>query len=669
VREKAESTLCFGPFRLLINERLLTRNGVAQPLSGRAFDLLVALVSRPNQAINKQDLMAQVWPDVTVGEGSLRFHMAHLRKILGDGKDGARYITTLPGRGYSFVGATSPAHEQEYKRHAAGADAPPADLPGRLHRMVGRTDCVLALAAELSIARFVTITGTGGVGKTTVAIAVGHDLIEKFADSVLFVDLGALGGSTLPAAALAAMLGLSVRSDDAVPGVIAYLRDKHLLLILDNCEHLIEAAATLAEHIFLGAPQVHILATSREALRVEGEHVYKLDPLAYAPEESGLTMAAALTFPATQLFLERAAASGARLQLTDNDAAAVAHICRKLDGVALAIELAAGRVQAYGLQETAALLDQRLSLLWQGQRTAPPRQRTLQATLEWSYSLLSELERMVLRRLAVFFGHFTIHAALAVVTDALTDQSLVFGAIDSLVAKSMIAPRPLGAMMRYRLLETTRDYVLTVLDDNTERSRVAMRHAIYYRHWLEQIRTDWPALSDVAERQHYLAGLHNVRAALEWCFGTNGDTQIGVPLAAAAAHVFLALSLPTECHRWSECAIQALNENARDGHEEMLLQAALGMSLMFTRGMSETARMALLKSLAIAEQREDALNQVQLLAPLHMFHLRTGDYKTTLHYAARSAAVSATLQDPNPTKLRSCPMAWCRIGYLIALSG
>ncbi len=651
VGAKAESTRCFGPFRLSINERLLTRNGVPQPLSGRAFDLLVALVSRPNQMIDKRELLAQVWPDVTVGEGSLRFHMAHLRKILGDGKDGARYISTLAGRGYSFVGEITPPGDPEYRRQAAGADPPQANLPGRLHRVLGRADCVSALAAQLADARFVTITGTGGVGKTTVAVAVGHDLIEAFAGAVLFVDFGALNDPSMPAAALAAMLGLSVRSDDAIPGVIAYLRDRRLLLILDNCEHLIEASAILAEQIFLAAPEVHILATSREALRVKGENIYILEPLAFAPENAGPETVAALEFPAAQLFVERAAASGARLQLNDADAAVVAHICRKLEGVALAIELAAGRVGAYGLRQTAELLDQRLSLLWQGQRTAPPRQRTLQATLDWSYSLLSALERMVLRRLAVFFGYFTIHAALAVVSDDAADPSLVFGAIDSLVAKSMVAARPLGAMMRYRLLETTRDYALAVSTDRQERSGGAARHANYYRQWLEQIRAEWPALANPVERQHCLAGLDNVRAALEWCFGVDGDLQIGVPLAAAAVHVFLALSLPAECHRWAERAIQALDDSARGGREEMLLQAARGMSLMFTRGMSEAAHTALLRSLAISEQREDAVDQLQLLAPLHMFHLRRGDYKITLHYATRSAALSAGLEDPNLAKL------------------
>jgi len=308
--------------------------------------------------------------------------------------------------------------------------------------------------------------------------------------------------------------------------------------------------------------------------------------------------------------------------------------------------LAARRVEAYGLQQTAALLDQRLTLLWLGPRSAPPRQQTLQATLDWSYGLLSELERVVLRRLAVFVGHFTIDAALAIVTSADVDQSLVFGAIDSLVAKSMVATRPIGAMMRYRLLDTTRAYALEISIDAAELVDLATRHAAYYRRWLEQTGTEWPTFSNGAQRAPHFAGLNNVRAALEWCFGVKGNVDIGVGLAAAAAPVFLAMSLLTECHRWSERAILALDDATRAGPEEMHLQAALGVSLMFTRGNNEAARVALDRSLAIAEQRGDAPNQLQLLNLLHMFHHRIGDFKATLHYAKRSSTVSEAIADP-----------------------
>jgi predicted ATPase len=307
--------------------------------------------------------------------------------------------------------------------------------------------------------------------------------------------------------------------------------------------------------------------------------------------------------------------------------------------------LAARRVEAYGLQQTAALLDQRLTLLWLGPRTAPPRQKTLQATLDWSYGLLSELERVVLRRLAVFVGYFTIDAALAVVTSATVDHALVFGAIDSLVAKSMVATRPIGAMMRYRLLDTTRAYALEISVD-AELADVASRHAVYYRRWLEQTGTEWPTLSNGAERAPYFAGVNNVRAALEWCFGATGNAEIGVRLAAAAAPVFLAMSLLTECHRWSEQALLALGDATRGGSEEMHLQAVLGLSLMFRRGSPEEARSALDRSLAIAAEHGDALDQLQVLGPLQMFHLRTGNFETALTYAKRGSAVARTIEDP-----------------------
>jgi predicted ATPase/DNA-binding winged helix-turn-helix (wHTH) protein len=640
------NVVSFGPFRLVASERLLTREGARVELGARALDILIALVSRPNEAISKKDLLAQVWPDVTVEESSLRFHIAGLRKALGDGQNGARYITTLAGRGYCFVAPIAHSSGRDNVGAAVVDAFPHGNLPSRPTRMVGRDDDVLRLSALLTAGRFVTIVGAGGVGKTTVALAVGHHLTEAFAGAVLFVDLGMLSDPALAATAVASMLGLSVQSDDATPNLVAYLRHKRILLILDTCEHLIEAVATLAANIVAAAPEVHILATSREALQVEGEHVYRLDPLACPPDDPGLTAAVAQTFPATQLFVERALASGARLDFSDAEAAIVVSICRKLDGVALAIELAARRVEAYGLQQTAALLDQRLTLLWLGPRTAPQRQKTLQATLDWSYGLLSEPERVVLRRLAVFVGHFALDAALAVVTSATVDQAVVFGAIDSLVAKSMVATRPIGAMMRYRLLDTTRAYALEIRIDDNELADLAVRHATYYRRWLEQNGTEWSTLSTGTERAPHFAGLNNVRAALEWCFGANGNAQIGVGLAAAAVPVFLAMSLLPECHRWSERALFALDDAARGGAEEMHLQAGLGISSMHMHGEGDVARTALNRSLAIAEERGDVRNQAMLLGMLHMFHHRFGDFKTAMHYAGRSRAVAGTTEDP-----------------------
>jgi predicted ATPase/DNA-binding winged helix-turn-helix (wHTH) protein len=643
---EAKDVVAFGPFTLVASERRLSKDGVTVPLRGRTLDTLIALVVCHGQPIDKRDLIAQVWPDVAVDESSLRFQIARLRQALGDGKDGARYITTLVGRGYCFVAPITQPSEQADAAVPVPDTFLTANVPGRLARMVGRTDGVLKLSSQVVAARFVTIVGAGGVGKTTVAVAVGHYLIKAFAGVVLFVDLGALSDPRLPAASLASMLGLAVQSDDPTPSLIAYLRDKRILLILDNCEHLIEAAAALAARIFIAASQVHILATSREALRVQGEHVHRLEPLAFPPDDPALTAAVALTYPAIQLFIERAAASGARLDLSDADAGTVARICRRLDGVALAIEFAAGRVEAFGLQRTAALLDERLSLLWQGQRTAPPRQQTLKATLDWSYELLTRAEQQLLRHLAVFVGDFTLCAALAVLTSPDVDQMLVLGAIESLVAKSMVATHRGGATMRYRLLDTTRDYVLATRIDAAERVDLSRRHAIYYRRWSTETGAEWSRLSTAAERAPYLTELANVRSALEWCFGADGDTGIGVGLAVNAAPVLLAMSLLPECQRWSETALLALDDTARGGTDEMHLQAALGMSLMFLRGGSEGARLAFNKSLAIAEERGDTPTQLRVLSMLHMFHGRIGDPRTALQYARRCSAVSKTIADP-----------------------
>ncbi len=470
-----KETIYFGSFSLVSSERRLTKEGAFVKLSARALDILIALLSRPNELVTKNDLLARVWPDVTVEEGSLRFHIACLRKILGDGKYGARYIATLNGRGYCFVAPISRSadHNRELAEPVAGF--PHADLPTGLIRMVGRDDDVPRLANQLIAARFVTIVGSGGVGKSTVAIAVGHRLMEAFAGSVVFVDLGTQSDPNLVATAVASKLGLYAQSDDATQSLIAYLREKRILLILDTCEHLIEAVAALVSRIFMAAPQLHILATSREALRVEEEHVYRLEPLACPPNDPGLTATVARTFPAVELFVDHALASGVHLDFNDREAAVVESICRKLDGVPLAIEFAAARVESYGLQQIALLLDQPLAMLWPGPRTAPSRQRTMEATLNWSYGLLSEQERFVLRRLAIFVDHFTLDAALAVVPGADLDRSVVLGAIDRLVAKSMIATHANGPTMRYRLLQMTRNYALEINGDAAESADLASR--------------------------------------------------------------------------------------------------------------------------------------------------------------------------------------------------
>jgi predicted ATPase/DNA-binding winged helix-turn-helix (wHTH) protein len=643
---QSKETVSFGPFVLVPSERLLTKGGVRVELSARAHDILVTLLYRPNEVVSKNDLIAQAWPGLNVEEGSLRFHVAGLRKALGDGRDGARYISTSSGRGYSFVATISHSSISAQSPVGPSAGFHHYNLPGRLGVMIDREEDLEKLSIRLSADRFVTIVGSGGVGKTTVAVAIAHQLHAAFNGAVLFVDLSMVSDPRFVTTGVASMLGLSVQSEDVTLGLIAYLKDKRILLVLDTCEHLIEAVAALAAAIFRTAPQVHILATSRETLQVDGEHVYRLEPLAYPSDDGQLSADVARTFPATQLFVERAVASGANLNLNDAEVAIVVDICRKLDGVALAIELAARRVEVYGLSETAALLDQRLAQLWAGPRTAPPRQRTLQATLDWSYSLLSETERVVLRRLAIFVGNFTLDAALAVATGKGLDQAEVFEAIDSLVAKSMVATRSLGAAMRYRLLDTTRAYALALGADEVETASLAIRHARYYRQWLEQAATEWSTLMSGTERAPYFAGVSNVRTALEWCFSPNGDLPTGIGLASAAAPVLLAMSLLPECHHWSQRALAALDDQVSSKSEQMHLQAGLGISSMHLYGENEHAREALNRSLTLAEAEHDTASEAGLLGMLHMFHFRGGDFNVALSFAKRCRVLADTVDDP-----------------------
>jgi predicted ATPase/DNA-binding winged helix-turn-helix (wHTH) protein len=644
----AEEVTSFGPFKLIVSERLLTKDGNPVWLGARAFDILNVLVSEAHQVVSKKELLAKVWPDIAAEEGSLRFHIASLRKALGDGDGGARYITTVAGQGYCFVAHVSRSNDRS---SAVAAGVAHETLPSRLIRLVGRDEDIVKVSIDVKAKRLVTILGAGGVGKTALAIAVGHHLIEEFASAVLFVDFAELRDPDLVPTAIASMLGLSVRSEDPTPSLIRYLRDKRLLLILDTCEHVVEAVATLASRIVLATSGVHILATSRESLQIEEEHVYRLESLTCPPDDAGVTADIARRFPAPQLFIECARASGAHLDLTDAEIATVASICRKLDGVPLAIKLAARHVEAYGLQQTAALLDQHFCLKWQGQRAAPSRQRTLHNTLDWSLKLLSEGERMVLRRLTVFVARFTLDAAVAVVAKETDNQTAIVVVIDSLVAKSLVEARLIGAMMYYRLFDTTRAYVLDNGVDDVEAADLAVRHAIYYRQWLEQTAGEWQALPTGAERGPHFAGLNNVRAALEWCFARPDHVELGIALAAAAAPVFLSMSLFTECHRWAERAIIALDGASRGGQEEMQLQASVSRALLYTCGPSEAAGAALHRSLAIAKARADLLSEVRLLGLLHLYHIRAGDFEVSLQCARRSFAIASTLDDAEATAL------------------
>src|SRR6516162_9043330 len=376
-----------------------------------------------------------------------------------------------------------------------------------------------------------------------------------------------------------------------------------------------------------------------EPLRAEGEWLLRLPPLTVPSGTDHLSAAEALDYSAIQLFNERAEAAIDGFVLGDAHVPELLEICRGLDGMPLALELAAVQVQTFGIPGLAKGLTHRFDLLNRGRRTALPRQQTLRATMDWSYDLLPKVEKVVLRRLSVFRGIFAMEAAGSVVGDDDIRSFEVIEIVANLSQKSLVATDISRDITHHYMHDTTRAYALEKLTESGELQEFSRRHAEYYRGLLERIE-GWET------RPTHLADVDNVRAALEWCFGVNGDLEIAVRLAAAAAPVFLVLSLVPECHRWSERALTALVDATRGGSEEMHLQASLGVSSMQMYGQGDAGRVALNRSLAIAEARGDALNQVGLLGMLSMFYTRDGDFKTALHYAKLSRAVAGTVKDP-----------------------
>jgi predicted ATPase len=404
----------------------------------------------------------------------------------------------------------------------------------------------------------------------------------------------------------------------------------------------LETLAPLVERLVREAPRLHVLATSRESFRSEGERIFRLFPLDCPPRRDDLEVAEILAYPAAQLFVERIAQSSGSFQLRAEEAPLVADICRRLDGIALAIELAAGRVNAYGIAGTASLLDSRFSLQWRGRRTAIPRHQTLSAALDWSYDLLPASESAILRRLSVFVGPFTPDAAAAVAAGDGLSTSATMEAIDNLVTKSLIAPS--GARtLRYRLLDTTRTYALGKLNEAGEANRIAQRHAEYFRDLFERAEAETSApLSDWLGT--YGAELDNLRAALDWAFSPEGDTQLGIVLTAVAVTLWVRLSLFSECRERARTALTALGDHG-DERVRMQLLAALGWSLMYGEGRAREARPILEATLELADKLDDKDFRLRALWGLSIDQFNNGAFGKARVLADRFADAAASSPD------------------------
>ncbi|UZE31320.1 ATP-binding protein [Pseudomonas asplenii] len=467
-----DALLRFGPYAFHLRQRLVLDGERPLRMGGRALDILQVLLEHAGSVVSKDELIARVWPTSVVEEINLRVHIAALRRALGDGQGGQRYIVNVPQRGYSFI-ASVQCEQTALPASLEAAFKPQHNLPARLTSVIGRDSLVGSLVRQLPGRRFMTLTGPAGVGKSTTALRVAELLLQHYREGVWLVDLTTLDDP----ARLVEQLASSLELDPQLHGLV----ERHTLLVLDNCAHLRDGCRALVERLLALAPRLSILVTSREPLGARDECVQRLSPLAVPPASALHSVEEAMGYSAVQLFVSRARACQQDFVLREQDLVAVREICRRLDGLPLAIELAATQIGALALVGLQAQLDNCFQLLTQGRRTAEPRHRTLKAALDWSYERLAPKEQLLLQRLAVFKMGFSAQAAVAVACCAQLPAAQLPELLGGLVDKSLLVVEQGDSLSRYRLFHTTRTYALEQLERSGQARLLHRRHADYVR--------------------------------------------------------------------------------------------------------------------------------------------------------------------------------------------
>ncbi|HSN19792.1 MAG TPA: winged helix-turn-helix domain-containing protein [Usitatibacter sp.] len=552
-----------GPFRLDPEAGVLLHDGVPMPLGPRAVDVLAALVESAPRHVPKSRILDAAWPGMVVEEGNLAVQISAIRRALGRVPGGERWVETLARRGYRFVGPLRELH-----RPTTGA-ATPTNIGAELTSFIGRERELEDVRRLVAANRLVTLTGMGGIGKTRLALQAASDVRDRFPDGAWFVDLASLeSGALLPATIAQVLQVREVPGKPLVRGICEQLRGRVLLVVLDNCEQLLEPCAALADTLLRSVPGITLLVTSRELLRIPGEQTYALPPLSL-PEPSAQPDVIAGS-EAVRLFVDRARRQVPDFELTAERTRVVARLCIDLDGIPLALELAAARMRSLSIDQIHARLDDRFRLLTQGPRTALPRQQTLKAALDWSYDLLDATGRSVLARCAVFVGGFTLEAAACVASDAGLDEAAAAEALSQLVARSLLVAETHGPQARYRFLETMRAYALEKLSASGELESLRRRHARHFQRFFEHAPSDWLHMPDAQWRAIYVPELLNLRAALDWSMGEAGDGAIAVSLAAHSCPLWTVLSMWEEGRERTQAALVHLGPGIPESHRARL---------------------------------------------------------------------------------------------------
>lgn len=577
----------FGAFTLWENQRRLERAGQPVHLGPRTFDLLLQLMRHAGKPISREQLLSTVWQGVVVEEASVRVHMSLLRKALGapGSSDGCtEWITTIPRRGYLFAGAVHREHGDPATVERACKGPVLVHLPVRLDPLLGREHDVSTVLNALDNQRLVTIVGPGGIGKTSIAIRAAEHLQSRQTTRIAFADLAPLISSGHVRGTVIRALGVAADLPDPIQVIAQILAGHDVLLLIDNCEHVLGALPELLIHLLGALPRLRVLATSREPLQLTGEYVLRLPALAI-PVSEALTLSQALDWPAVALLVERARAAGARA-FDDNDAPLLARIARRLDGMPLAIELIAARLGVQPIGSLVQQMDDRLPLRAAGPRSAQARHRTLAAALDWSVALLDPDELQVFRRLSVFRGRFDVDAALAVITGDM-ERGRALDMLVSIVNKSLVLFDRGEDSAPYRLLDTTRSYASDLLSKSDERPRLLQRHAMLM---LDLMKTATVALSTPGNDdwiKRYGRHLDDIRFVLEASTTGQVDIHIAAALAASSRPLWFQMSQVAE-YRDRVTAILALvdQQPEPDIGDQTQLLIALAVTLLHTDGLN-----------------------------------------------------------------------------------
>ena len=494
----------------------------------------------------------------------------------------------------------------------SGAPAPSVtNLPRQVAPLIGREGDLQKLASLLRQHPLVTLVGAGGVGKTRLALEAGETLLEEFPDGVWVVEFAGLGKGASPVQSIASTFGLGDRKDRALLDVVlGHLQHRSLLLIADNCEHVVDEAAAAVDAVLRNAPHVRAIATSREPLRIPAEHVYRVHALA-VPRGEALTARETESYSAIELFVERAQAAQPEFELTDENADVVAGICARLDGIPLAIELAAGRASVLAPSEIAERLDHRSGILAGSKRAAAPRQQTLRSLIGWSYDLLPQDEQRAFRRLGVFSGGFSLQSAAAVQEEM--SYEAAFDMLASLADKSLVHAETIDGKTRLRLLQSVRAFAQERLAEHNELDAAALAHARAYLALAERLESEWDGTPDIEWKARAEPEMENWRAALRWAFGPGGERGAGLGLAVALRPVWFTLA-PAEGLAWVRTGLQECGESRSDRIRAWLELSASHLAMVAQRygDAAESAQRAVAFFSELDDKKGTALSRLFL---------------------------------------------------------